>query len=434
MAVTNTTETVQALLEKLDLQRQAYLETNDQLQALLIQILLQTQSSPILYQQPAITYADIRRIEPANAKSKTATSIKSRRRGSSTVYDASASKKGSLYTAEGDSSDSDEGDFFAQNPLPAESYTEDQLREHLKEHKWHPHARLMLGDLIRNDLLLSSKQLFEAISKLDHSDVDHTQLDCFEVDSDGSPLQNSKIRDVEHSPFAAWEALSATNVDKSRRQAVGRIIILREPSPMLFGAAHLTMNKHFDMDSLYRKLIDDESTSEAYIRGYLSDDPRRASSIAFVFKYHTIVGKGRPIQPWQNHDDNLNFSREDHIPISTCSSVVALSLSGNPIQTLKRNSRKKKSVIGHVYDPFAPWRVLLIQCFPDWRSSMDTYETSHHYVNGPDAFLTTLLGEYRDATTRFRELNRRIVKLVTPPRSTIFDRGLRDQLLFENDE
>jgi hypothetical protein len=55
-------------------------------------------------------------------------------------------------------------------------------------------------------------------------------------------------------------------------------------------------------------------------------------------------------------------------------------MSGKPAYTLRRNSRKNKSVLGNVYDPFAPWHVLSIQCFPDWNSSVDAHE---HNVSTP---------------------------------------------------
>jgi hypothetical protein len=37
--------------------------------------------------------------------------------------------------------------------------------------------------------------------------------------------------------------------------------IVREPSPVIFGAIHLTMNKYFDVDELFENLVSDESTS-----------------------------------------------------------------------------------------------------------------------------------------------------------------------------
>ena len=55
-----------------------------------------------------------------------------------------------------------------------------------------------------------------------------------------------------------------------------------------------------------------------------------------------------------------------------------------------------------------------IQCYPDHKHSMDSHDSTKHYVNGPEAFLHTLLAELKDAEKRFREINVRITRLVTP--------------------
>jgi hypothetical protein len=34
-----------------------------------------------------------------------------------------------------------------------------------------------------------------------------------------------------------------------------RIRILQEPSPLMLGAAHLTMKEHFDMDEIFSQLV-----------------------------------------------------------------------------------------------------------------------------------------------------------------------------------
>jgi hypothetical protein len=52
---------------------------------------------------------------------------------------------------------------------------------------------------------------------------------------------------------------------------------------------------------------------------------------------------------------------------------------------------------------------------------MDSHDSTKHYVNGPEAFLTTLLAEFKDAQKRFEEINIRISKLVTPSVSYYFE-------------
>lgn len=103
------------------------------------------------------------------------------------------------------------------------------------------------------------------------------------------------------------------------------------------------------------------------------------------------------------------------MPISRCSSVVALSLAGEPISKIRYRGRRPDKKIGDVYDPFAPWRVLSIQAHPDWRSSIDSHDSAKHYVNGPEAFLVTLRSEFKDAQKRLRDVYDGISKLVRTP-------------------
>lgn len=78
--------------------------------------------------------------------------------------------------------------------------------------------------------------------------------------------------------------------------------------------------------------------------------------------------------------------------------------------------------------------MLNLQCFPDLKSSTDVHDTQKHYVNGPEAFLVTLLGEFRDAQRRFEDINRAITKLITPSSAFMFDANYRDDLLFEDEK
>lgn len=95
-----------------------------------------------------------------------------------------------------------------------------------------------------------------------------------------------------------------------------------------------------------------------------SGDPRRARSFIFNLDYYTIVGEDCAPMPWQLMDENSNKTG-DHIPISRCSSVVGLSLSGNCIKELNNTQRRAKTQIGYVYDPWAPVRIhFLALLFP----------------------------------------------------------------------
>jgi hypothetical protein len=63
---------------------------------------------------------------------------------------------------------------------------------------------------------------------------------------------------------------------------------------------------------------------------------------------------------------------------------------------------------------------------------MDVHDSSKHYVNGVEAFMTTLLGEYRDAKRRFESITDVISKRVRPPLEFMFSAEIRDKLLFED--
>lgn len=118
---------------------------------------------------------------------------------------------------------------------------------------------------------------------------------------------------------------------------------------------------------------------------------------------------------WQKADEDLDQT-EQHIPVSRCASVIALHLAGDPISKISRRVRRRaKKEEGPVYDPFSPWRVLSITCYPDWKTSIDSHDSTKHYVNGPEAFLVTLRAEYKDARKRLEEVYSRVSDLVRMP-------------------
>ena len=54
----------------------------------------------------------------------------------------------------------------------------------------------------------------------------------------------------------------------SQRPAVGRITIVREPSPVMLGALHLANNKDFDVDELFEYLVEENKTTVVTARLY----------------------------------------------------------------------------------------------------------------------------------------------------------------------
>jgi CorA-like Mg2+ transporter protein len=352
--------------------------------------------------------------------------------GLTSLFDPENPQKSSIFTGEESSDSDDDESLFVQQTLPPESFSEDDFRDHIKNHRWDEHGQRILGPVLHDKALLRAPRLFQDDGiKRDEQGSQSTHATVHEVGADGAALLY-RAEALELSQ-TIWQSLNSTNADPAKRRlATGKIIVVREPSPLLFGAIHLTMDPHFNMDGIFR-LLADESPTRAYMNGCFGSDPTEQRSFLFCFKYYTIVGGEREPMPWQSCDKDLR-STKTHIPITSCSSVVALSLCGKPSTTLRNRSRRAKATVGHVFDPFAPWRVLSVQCFPDWKSNVDTHDSNRHYVNGPEAFLVTLLSEYRDAQKRFFEIARRVTQMTTPPPDFMFNGETRDNLLFEDGE
>ncbi|KAL8990282.1 MAG: hypothetical protein Q9169_008162 [Polycauliona sp. 2 TL-2023] len=355
-----------------------------------------------------------------------------RRNTVTSLFDVDSLKKSSTFSPEGDSDTDDNESLFVQEPLPKESYDEDGLRRHLRGFPWTPSDREVVGAVLDNKQLLQRSAMFPVTLGPvdDRSHLSHYSI--FDVGKDGAPLQ---IRRASERPVsraqAIWNNIQSINADTSRtREAVGRITIVREPSPLLFAALHYTMTPHFDMDEIFHMLTDDKTKAEAH-RPF-SPDHRHQRTFVFTLDFFTIIGDECQPHTWQKASEDLGSS-ETHIPISRCSSVVALSLAGHPVRQVKNNARRAEQKIGQLYDPFAPWHVLSMQSYPDWRHSIDAHNSTRHYVNGPEAFLITLRAEFKDAQKRLLEVYNRISDLVRMPSNFMFSEAARDKLLFEDE-
>jgi hypothetical protein len=332
-----------------------------------------------------------------------------------------------------DDSDEEDESYFVQDVLPSKSHDHEHLRDHLKTYSWDQWGRQILASVITDRGRLKDPSLFpdQPGPAEDRSHYSHYQV--FDVGSDGAPLlvEPAESKNAKSMATRIWHSIKDINNDSTRqRQAVGRITIAREPSPILFAALHLTMKDAFNMDELFRYLVESDASSAKMHRAF-HEDVRRRRSFVFNFEYYTIIGEECKPMQWQYADSDRKASA-GHIPLTRCSAVVALSLSGEPIKKVRNPARRAKTKYGFVYDPFASWHVLNIQCYPDWKASTDTHDSSKHYVNGPEAFLHTLLQEYRDAQKRFEEIYHRITKLITPGHTFLFNGDLRDERLFED--
>ncbi|KAL8690958.1 MAG: hypothetical protein Q9218_003716 [Villophora microphyllina] len=350
---------------------------------------------------------------------------------SNSVNDIESLKKSSTFSPE-DSDTDDNESMFAQEPLPKESYDDEGLRKYLSENDWTSHGREIVGAVLDNKQLLARTKIFPVTLGPvdDRSHLSHYSI--FDVGKDGAPLE---IQKADQKPVsraqAIWNNLKGINADESRqREAVGRITIVREPSPLLFAALHYTMQQHFDMDEIFTMLVEDKTKAHAHRPFSTMDQQQR--TFVFTLDFFTIIGDECQPAAWQLSDEG--DSSDTHVPLSRCSSVIALSLSGQPARQVKNKARRAEQKIGNIYDPFAPWRVLSIQFYPDWKHSIDAHNSTRHYVNGPEAFLITLRAEFRDAQKRLMEVYNRISDLVKMPSNFMFSRLARDRLLFEDEE
>lgn len=195
--------------------------------------------------------------------------------------------------------------------------------------------------------------------------------------------------------------------------------IFQEPSPGILAGIHLAMSQHFDMDELFSHLVSphgNQGKTTAYMHRAAEENPKHQSTFFIVFKYYTVVGEGLTPAPWQQYDHRpADKKAPDHINITECSSILALALEGEPVSKVPLRRGRRSSKLGAVYDTFAPYHLLNIQCFPDHIHAENESIRKPCYYNGPYVFLNRLVAEYKDATKRYLRLNDRIEKLITPP-------------------
>jgi hypothetical protein len=252
------------LLKRLDQQHQAYTQTFREVHEALSQI----PASP-----PAAS--------SASAVASTSTSKKRRRSTLTIEAERPVNSKpptyhSSVLTGESDESDTDE-EFYVQKPLPSYKFDHEDLRHHLKTYKFNKHGEKLLERVVDKGRLLDPT-LFP--------DYDETELwhnshySVFDVGKDGAPISRSEVvkKGTDKIDSAIWQAIQvrtnmALNVPvetyhiqnlnsdpESQLHAVGRITIVREPSPIILGALHLTMNQDFDMDEIF-EYLEKEGTS-----------------------------------------------------------------------------------------------------------------------------------------------------------------------------
>jgi len=334
-----------------------------------------------------------------------------------------------------DQSSDDEEEYFVQGELPSRSFDHEQFRRHLTEHNWTSHGREILAPIVTDPAkLFKQPNLFHLDPGPSHDRAHYAHFQVYNVGTDGLPKLVEVSGADKTKAAEIWHAIKDLGQSKDR-PTVGRITVAREPSPILFGALHLTLQDAFDVDELFAHLVGTEASSAHMYRSF-NEDRRHQQTFFFQFEYYTIIGDECKPMDWQRADKT--FSKQgSHIPLSRCGAIVALALYDDKPRRVRNRARGAKTKYGWVQDIWSPWQVLQLECFPDWKSTPVrgtpyTFESGHRFLNGAEAFLHALLTEYRDARRRYNEIYRRITDLVTPPLDFLFNEDLRDKRLFED--
>jgi len=274
---------VNALLKQLDAQNDAYQETFRQVYDVLVQqIEARISAAASVPVTPSLPPQSPRQSVSGNTdRANRARKIPS---GLATLTTSSESKR------TGDDSDAeDDESLYVSSTLKPELYTEDSLRKHLQSYKWNPYGAKILETVIDNPArLLQTPLVTRRRGPLeDRSHLGHYQV--FDVGLDGAPvlLDLTHIEHESSKAHAIWRAISELSQPPKERLAVGRITILREPGPVLFGAVHHTLSKHLDVDELFRHLLESEGSSANVHRAF-DEDVRKQKSFVFNFEYFTV--------------------------------------------------------------------------------------------------------------------------------------------------
>ena len=289
---------VQDLLKKLADDQKTYFETLSRVQELLGQS-LDSNATP----KPAA------KITADKRRRNTGTTVTSNE-----VESVKKDSKGSIISAGNEDDDDDDDEMledleslFAFKTLEKEVYDTDGFRKHLREYPWTPAGRQILGNVLTDGQTLTRKWLFPTrtqeveqrgkhlpyYSVLDgeiKTNLPSTFTDVEPVGLDGAPLPILSDRPPVSRAVDIWERIRKINADPTKeRKAVGRITIIHEPSPLLFGALHYTMSNHFDVDELFQLLVDTRTEARPHRPFSLNSKHRNT----FVW---TMVGHPSPLK------------------------------------------------------------------------------------------------------------------------------------------
>ena len=253
--------TAQEMMNKLAEDRATYLETLNRAHELLAQALVAAGSGK---PTPKLTIHTVRRstadsLDTAKTFDTVGTLETPKTFDTKNTLDVDSIQKTSAHSFEDYSDTDDDESLFVQQTLPSETYDEEGLRRHILGYDWTQAGRDILGDTLNDKKLLQRSHVFPQTQGpvTDRSNLTHYSI--FDVGNDGAPLEIMSASDkgTTSRAQAIWNNLKEINANPDRqRLAVGRITIVREPSPLLFAALHYTMSKHFDVDEMFQLLVD----------------------------------------------------------------------------------------------------------------------------------------------------------------------------------
>jgi hypothetical protein len=69
---------------------------------------------------------------------------------------------------------------------------------------------------------------------------------------------------IQHQHIPTYASQELNTDPSSLRPVVGRISLIREPTPVILGALHLTLNNDFDMDEIFGYLIEEDNSAVSH--------------------------------------------------------------------------------------------------------------------------------------------------------------------------
>jgi hypothetical protein len=115
----------------------------------------------------------------------------------------------SVITGDSDESDVEE-EFYVQEPLPSYTFDHEDLRDHLKKHKFNEHGQELLKTEVDHGRLLHPT-LFRKYPPDEKWHNSHYSV--FDVSKDGAPLSRSEVVEKgSHIDSAIWQAIQVRNL------------------------------------------------------------------------------------------------------------------------------------------------------------------------------------------------------------------------------